>query len=213
MNALSQEALQIFQKVKKLQRIFLLINRESRLTCKIKQLLNENLKQYQSLSLVDILSLSTLNQQFLKLGKTLFLLSYLSSHKKVLVNYAIKFLGQLENEVKHIQGFKLDSFFLFEDQLNIFQKMLVQSLSGQTLPKVEEKINEKNNDLNKIFEEVMGNNSPVKQIVEEIKETNDASTALCEEKSEINTVKSIAKVGFKRRKSILREENRKKIHI
>lgn len=119
--------------VKKLQRIFLLINRESKMTNKIKLILNQNLKEYQNLSIYEILNIQNLNEKFLKMGKILFLLNYLCSHKKILVSYAIKYLATIEEDIKKVNNFKLENFFAFENKLSIFQKILFESLSQQNM--------------------------------------------------------------------------------
>ena len=103
------------------------------MTNKIKLILNQNLKEYQNLSIYEILNIQNLNEKFLKMGKILFLLNYLCSHKKILVSYAIKFLATIEEDIKKVNNFKLENFFAFENKLSIFQKILFESLSQQNM--------------------------------------------------------------------------------
>lgn len=98
---------------------------------KIKMILDKNLKDYQNLSIYEILNVQNLNEKFLKMGKILFLLNYLCSHKKILVSYALKFLSTIEEDIKKVGNFKLESFFAFENKLSFFQKILFESLSQQ----------------------------------------------------------------------------------
>ena len=103
------------------------------MTNKIKLILNQNLKEYQNLSIYEILNIQNLNEKFLKMGKILFLLNYLCSHKKILVSYAIKYLATIEEDIKKVNNFKLENFFAFENKLSIFQKILFESLSQQNM--------------------------------------------------------------------------------
>lgn len=116
--------------IKKLQRLFLLINRESQLILKIKTILNQSLTQYQSLPLYQVLfSGKDFDEKFLKIGKTLFLLSYLSSHRNVLVSLAKLKLQKVEEDVNKSQIICEDGKKIvmeFEEQLKSVQNACLQ---------------------------------------------------------------------------------------
>ena len=194
------------------------------MTNKIKMILNQNLKEYQNLSIYEILNIQNLNEKFLKMGKILFLLNYLCSHKKILVSYAIKFLSTIEEDIKKVNNFKLENFFAFENKLSIFQKILFESLSQQNMIHPEVYRTEVTNALNK--EQINQTNIEINKKQDELKELishlfskknefelNDDHTTVDmkknEEKSHMDETneKTLSKQSFKRRKYISKKEN------
>ena len=194
------------------------------MTNKIKMILNQNLKEYQNLSIYEILNIQNLNEKFLKMGKILFLLNYLCSHKKILVSYAIKFLSTIEEDIKKVNNFKLENFFAFENKLSIFQKILFESLSQQNMKHPEVYRTEVTNALNK--EQINQTNIEINKKQDELKELishlfskknefelNDDHTTVDmkknEEKSHMDETneKTLSKQSFKRRKYISKKEN------
>lgn len=116
--------------IKKLERLFLLINRESQLILKIKTVLNQSLTQYQSLPLYQVLfSGKDFDEKFLKIGKTLFLLSYLSAHRNLLVSLSKTKLQKVEEDVSKSKTICEDGKKLvqgFEEQLISVQNAFLQ---------------------------------------------------------------------------------------
>ena len=188
-------------------------------------ILNQNLKEYQNLSIYEILNIQNLNEKFLKMGKILFLLNYLCSHKKILVSYAIKFLSTIEEDIKKVNNFKLENFFAFENKLGIFQKILFESLSQQNMIHPEVYRTENSNSVK--ADQINSANIEINKKQDELKELishlfankknelnlNDDHTTLDCKKSEEKTQaeetneKTLSKQSFKRRKYISKREN------
>lgn len=195
------------------------------MTNKIKLILNQNLKEYQNLSIYEILNIQNLNEKFLKMGKILFLLNYLCSHKKILVSYAIKFLATIEEDIKKVNNFKLENFFAFENKLSNFQKILFESLSQQNMihPEVlksdvssanlsKEQINSTNMEISKKQNELKELISHLFSNKKNDLDLHDDHTTLDNKKCgdlsqpEDTKEKTLSKQSFKRRKYISKNE-------
>ena len=192
-------------------------------------ILDKNLKEYQNLSIYEILNIQNLNDKFLKMGKILFLLNYLCSHKKILVSYAIKFLSTIEEDIKKVHNFKLENFFAFENKLTLFQKILFESLSQQNLlhPELfkeetnpenerkdainEEKLNENHkpqDDLKDLIAHLFANNQKMSSEIPHDDHTTvdlKKNEGIIAEKEE-NQDKCANKQSFKRRKYVGKNE-------
>jgi hypothetical protein len=126
--------------IQKLQRLFLFINRETQLTLKIKNILNQSLSQYQSLPLYQVLfGGKEYDEKFLKIGKTLFLLSYLSAHRNILLSLAKMKLQKIEERVNKVKSTcEHESNFdsSIEEKLKIARNFILHNLlsKNESLP-------------------------------------------------------------------------------
>jgi hypothetical protein len=80
--------------IEKLDKIFILINRETLIANKIKSILLEHLQSHKRDGQMDIIN-RDFDDKSSKLNRIFFILNYLASHKKIMISYAYEYFNSL----------------------------------------------------------------------------------------------------------------------